>query len=244
MTTVASPVDAAPRIHVLGGFSVSVARRPVALPRNAQRLLGYLAVTGLEQPRDTVASQLWPQAVPDRAMSYLRTALWRVRQADRAIVRARRDSLSLCDPVEVDYDDLIARARHVLAGEVTGDGVLSLPLDLLEADLLPGWDEEWLLLDRERHRQLRIHALESLSETLTAKGQYARAIDAAYAAVRVEPLHESAHAALIAAHVAEGNRVEAVRQFQSYSLLLADEAGMTPSPRLAQLVGDLDDKER
>lgn len=243
MTIIDSPSEAAPRIHVLGGFSVSVARRPVALPRNAQRLLGYLAVTGLEQARDTIATQLWPQAAPERAMSYLRTALWRVRQADREIVLARRDSVSLCDPVEVDYAFLSTRARDIFADKVPEDGVLGFPLELLEADLLPGWDEEWLLLDRERHRQLRIHALESLSEMLTAKGLYARAIDAAYAAVRVEPLHESAHAALIAAHVAEGNRVEAIRQFKSYSLLLAGEAGMTPSPRLAQMLEPHGDRD-
>lgn len=239
MTTVAAAAEVAPRIHLLGGFSVSVARQPVALPRNAQRVLGYLAVTGVEQARDSVATHLWPEVVPERSMSYLRTALWRVRQAHQQIVRAKRDSLSLCELVEVDYDVVSARARDILAEKEPDDGVLGIPVDLLEADLLPGWDEEWLLLDRERHRQLRIHALESLSEMLTAKGLYALAIDAAYAAVRVEPLHESAHAALIAAHVAEGNRVEAMRQFRTYSHLLADETGMTPSPRLAHLVGEL-----
>jgi DNA-binding SARP family transcriptional activator len=49
--------------------------------------------------------------------------------------------------------------------------------DLLAKDLLPGWDEDWLQLERERHRQLRIHALEALSQRLTSGGQYAAAID-------------------------------------------------------------------
>ena len=152
-------------------------------------------------------------------------------------MRARRNTLSLCEPVEVGYDSLSARARDLFADEVPGEwrarSAPGPPGGGPAAGLGRG-----CALDRERHRQLRIHALESLSEMLTARGLYARAIDAAYAAWG-RALHESAHAALIAAHVAEGNRVEAVRQFNNYSVLLAGEAGMTPSPRLAQLLGDM-----
>jgi DNA-binding SARP family transcriptional activator len=237
MTTAAFPSAAAlPIIKLLGAFSVSVNHCSVALPSNAQRVLGFLAVTGLEQPRDSIAAHLWPGASPDRAMSNLRTALWRVRRAHPAIVRARRDSVRLEDGVAVDYDLLTARARQIIAENGSDESVIDLAPDLLEIELLPGWDEEWLLIDRERYRQLRIHALESLSCLLTTKGLFGRAIDVACAAIRVEPLHESAHAALIAAHIAEGNRTEAIRHFRSYSRLLADETGLAPSPRLEQLI--------
>src|SRR5262249_40788444 len=63
-------------------------------------------------------------------------------------------------------------------------------------------------------------------------GEYARAVDAAYAAIAVEPLYESAQAALIAAHLAEGNRIEAIRQFTAFRRLLYDETGLAPSPSL------------
>jgi DNA-binding SARP family transcriptional activator len=234
MTT--TTADAArPAIRVLGAFAVWVNGRSVALPSNGQRVLGFLAVTGLEQRRDAVATHLWPAAAPDRAMSNLRTALWRVRQADPAIVRACRESVRLGDAVEVDYDRLSAQARRLIAEEKPDDATVLEP-DRLEADLLPGWDEEWLLLERERYRQLRIHALETLSGLLTSRGLFARAIDMACAAIRIEPLHESAHAALIAAHLAEGNRTEAIRHFNSYSRLLADETGLAPSTLLSTLI--------
>jgi DNA-binding SARP family transcriptional activator len=237
MATAAFPsVDAVPSIRLLGAFSLSVDHGSVTLPSNAQRVLGFLAVTGLEQRRDSIATNLWPRASPDRAMSNLRTALWRVRRAHPAIVRARRDSVRLEDGVAVDYDLLTARARQIIAGDGRDESVIGLAPDLLEIELLPGWDEEWLLIDRERYRQLRIHALESLSCLLTTKGLFARAIDVACAAIRIEPLHESAHAALIAAHMAEGNRTEAIRHFRSYSRLLADETGLAPSPQLEQLI--------
>lgn len=235
MTTALLPT-ASPSIGLLGSFSVCVDHCTVALPSNAQRVLGYLAVSGLEQPRDSIATHLWPDAAPDRAMSNLRTALWRVRRAHPAIVRARRDSVRLEDDVSVDYELLTAKARQIIADDGPDESVIDLAPDLLEIELLPGWDEEWLLMDRERYRQLRIHALESLSGLLTARGLFGRAIDVACAAIRVEPLHESAHAALITAHMAEGNRTEAIRHFRSYSRLLAEETGLSPSPRLEHLL--------
>ncbi|WP_448004484.1 AfsR/SARP family transcriptional regulator [Agromyces bauzanensis] len=235
MTTALLPTASA-SIRLLGAFSVSIDHQAVALPTNAQRVLGYLAVSGLEQTRDSVATHLWPEATPDRAMSNLRTALWRVRRVHPAIVRARRDAVRLEDDVAVDYDLLTARARAIIADDGPDDSVLDLAPDLLEIELLPGWDEEWLLMDRERYRQLRIHALESLSGLLTAKGLFGRAIDVACAAIRVEPLHESAHAALISAHMAEGNRTEAIRHFRSYSRTLVEETGLSPSPQLERLL--------
>lgn len=234
--TTALLTSATRSIGLLGAFSMSVDHRSVALPSNAQRVLGFLAVSGLEQPRDSVATHLWPAATPDRAMSNLRTALWRVRRAHPAIIRARRDSVRLEDGVAVDYELLTAKARRIIAADGPDDAVIDVEPDLLEIELLPGWDEEWLLMDRERYRQLRIHALERLSELLTTKGLFGRAVDVAYAAIRVEPLHESAHAALIAAHMAEGNRTEAIRHFRSYARLLAEDAGLTPSLQLERLL--------
>lgn len=227
---------APPSIRLLGAFAVRVNNRSVVLPSNGQRVLGFLAVTGLEQRRDAVATHLWPAAAPERAMSNLRTALWRVRRAHPAIVRACRDSVRLDDAVEVDYDQMSTQARQLIADDVRHDVVTALEPDRLEADLLPGWDEEWLLIERERYRQLRIHALETLSGLLTARGLFARAIDVACAAIRVEPLHETAHAALISAHMAEGNRTEAIRHFHTYTRQLAAETGLSPSTHLAGLI--------
>ncbi len=55
-------------------------------------------------------------------------------------------------------------------------------------------------------------------------------------AVRVEPLRESAQQALIEAHLAEANYVEALRTFRGYARLIRHELGVNPSPRLCALV--------
>jgi SARP family transcriptional regulator, regulator of embCAB operon len=57
--------------------------------------------------------------------------------------------------------------------------------------------------------------------------------------VRAEPLRESARAALIQAHLAEGNQSEAVREFTRYRRLLDAELGLAPTPRLHRLLQHL-----
>jgi DNA-binding SARP family transcriptional activator len=237
-----SVLEQVPALRVIGGFELRVADRPVVLPTNARRLLAFLAVMGGAQRRDSVAGRLWSWTTDARARATLRTALWRVRQAHSDVVRTDRDVLALGPSVRLDLTESTARARALIDGvpgaEVVGaiGGAGLQGADLLGADLLPGWDEDWLQLERERHRQLRIHGLEALSRRLTADGHYAAAIDVAYRAIAAEPLRESAHRALIRAHLAEGDRVSAARQLDSYARLLDEQLGVRPSPALEELV--------
>ncbi|MGH8932083.1 MAG: AfsR/SARP family transcriptional regulator [Egibacteraceae bacterium] len=110
----------------------------------------------------------------------------------------------------------------------------------LTEQLLPHWvADDWVLLERERLRQLCLHGLEALCERLLAFGRHAEAVEAGLAAVHGEPLRESAHRMLISAHLAQGNRCEALREYLGYRRLLWDELGIEPSPLITQLVQGL-----
>jgi len=87
--------------------------------------------------------------------------------------------------------------------------------------------------------QLRLHALDALAERLTAAGRYSDATSAALAAVRAEPLRETAHAALINVYIAEGNRAEALAAYERYCALLQSQMALRPTPRMEALVKDL-----
>jgi DNA-binding SARP family transcriptional activator len=229
-------VGAGIALRILGGFGVWIGGHTVALPSNSQRVLGYLAVTCAEARRDVLAGRLWGWTSQARAQANLRTALWRIRRASPTLVAGRRYVVRIGTDVDVDFPQMMAQAHRLIDSPSASTDLLATPLRLLEGDLLPGWDEDWLLVDRERHRQLRMHALEALSRHLVESGEYGRAVDAAYAAIAVEPLYESAHAALIRAHLAEGNRTEAIRQFTAFRRMLYDETGLAPSPRLVAVL--------
>lgn len=228
---------AGPTLSVLGGFQLNSDGVTVRLPSNAQRVLGFLALSGTGQRRDVLAGRLWTNASQDRAQANLRTAVWRVRQRLPGVVDCSRESIELHPAVCVDYHAMTSLAERLLHHDVPEDELRQVSFGLLALDLLPGWDEDWLLIDRERHRQLRMHALEAMSTQLTDVGEYGLAIDCAYAAIGIEPLCESATHALLRACLAEGNRAEALRQFHLFKHLLADETGLRPSRRLMDVIG-------
>ena len=109
----------------------------------------------------------------------------------------------------------------------------------LSADLLPDLDDEWLVFERERFRDLRIHALERLSEQLSAIGEHADAVQCGLLAVEGEPLRESAHRALMRAYIAEENRASALQQFQVLERRLDSELQVGPSIATMELALEL-----
>jgi DNA-binding SARP family transcriptional activator len=71
-----------------------------------------------------------------------------------------------------------------------------------------------------------------MAKRLTLAGRHGEAVAAGLAAVRAEPLRESAHGALIDAHLAAGNRAAARHQFEQCRRILLDELGLEPSDSL------------
>ena len=140
--------------------------------------------------------------------------------------------LALDAGVTVDVREAARHAQRLI--DASAD--VCTPGALLRGELLPDWYDDWLIIERERFRQLRLHGLEALSERLLALERYGEAAETALSAIAGEPLRESAHRALIRVHLAEGNPSEALRHFELFRRMLADELGLPPSPRLATLM--------
>jgi DNA-binding SARP family transcriptional activator len=95
------------------------------------------------------------------------------------------------------------------------------------------------VIERERLRQLCLHALERLSADARAEGDYAQATEAGLGAVALEPLRESANRVVIEAYLAEDNASEAIRHYRLFERLLESKLGLRPSPRLQELMTTL-----
>jgi DNA-binding SARP family transcriptional activator len=223
------------RLSLLPSFDVQVGQRSVPLSSSAQRLVAFLALVDTPVGRPYTAGMLWPETTTKRANANLRSSLWRAQRACRQLITATVHHLGLGAKVVVDVRTARDYARRLIQPSSADDPGLDMR-PYLTVDLLPGWYDDWVLVERERYYQLRLHAIEALCHQLTAAGHHAEAIDAGLAAVRAEPLRESAHKALIRAHLAEGNRWEAVRQYQRCRRLLLDELGLEPSPALRALL--------
>ena len=222
-------------LQLLDSFELTCGSRRLELPLPAQRLLAFLALHDRPMLRGFVAGTLWLDSNEAHAAGSLRSALWRTRRVGLRLVEARGRRLELASVVAVDVRTVVAWARRVLdpATELRGADVAPI---WRPGQLLPDWYEDWVEIERARLRELRAHALEALCHRLTAAGRFGEATEAGLAAVRDEPLRESAHRGLIGVHLAEGNRAAALHQYRAFAHLLRDEVGMSPSSRMEQLM--------
>jgi len=222
--------SSAPRseLRLLEGFELTVDGRPRVLPPSAERLVAYLALQHRPVVRSHVAGVLWGERMEERASACLRSAIWRANASgDARIVDANRTRVALSPAVSVDARVAVAAAHAQLTGGSPVDPVM------LTGDLLPGWYDDWVMVERERMRQLCLSAMEQMAQSLLDAGQVSLAIEAALCVVTADPLRESAQRVLIEAHVASGNRGEALRQFDRCRDLLRAELGLQPGEAVA-----------
>jgi DNA-binding SARP family transcriptional activator len=226
------------RLTLIGSFALRRGSQELAIAPSGQRLIALLALRNRPVGRLHVAETLWPDYPTERVLADLRTALWRVNQSSDQVIDASPSCLRLGPGIEVDVRNLMASAR-LLNHAAIGSQALDLDLvDLrdLTGELLPSWDDDWVQDEREALRQTRLHLLENLAMALSASGSHTDAIQTALAAIRLEPLRETAHRILIQIHLAEGNWSEAHRQFERCRRLFREELGIEPSNSMHRLL--------
>jgi DNA-binding SARP family transcriptional activator len=215
-------------VHVLGGFAVLADGVGRLLPTPSQRVASFLAVRTTPASRTTAAGTLWPEIGHDHALANLRTALWRLRRAAPGLIRQVGGGLQLSSDARVDLHESRSLAESILSGTVAPDATRDAGRHLA-SDLLPDLDDDWLVFERERYRELRVHALERLCDLLSGLRAHADAVQCGLLAVEGEPLRESAHRALMHAYLAEGNPARALQQFSELERRLETELQVAPS---------------
>lgn len=226
------------QVGLLGEFGASLEGAPTDLPMCSQRLIAFLALNrGPPTARGHVAATLWPDLVEDRGTANLRSTIWRLRRQAPGLLEADESHVALCGGVEVD-EHALTRLADACATLQPED--LDRLRDLcLRGELLPSWLDEWVLPHQDRVRQVRLQALEQMTTLLTEAGDLSKAVRAGLAAIASDPLRESAYRALIGAHLADGNKAEALRLYGTFRTLLLDHAGCEPSPLIDRLVGTI-----
>lgn len=227
------PVHDLPHLELLDGFRLHHAGTTIRVQPSAQRLLALLALHDRPLQRSYVAGRLWTDSPQETANANLRTSLWRLRHPSCRLVQATSSDVAMAGGVLIDVRDAAARAERVLGGRAEEGDLRAL---VRAGELLPDLYDDWIVIERERFRQLRLHALERLCEQCQDSGHFAEAAEAGLAAIATDPLRESAHRVLIRSYLAEGNVGEAARDYRFYRDLAREELGIEPSPGLRGLI--------
>ena len=221
------------RLTLLGGFELRRGNAPILLAAGPQRVVAFVALHLRPLRRGYVSGSLWPNATEARAAASLRSAMWRI-QRHLPLLTTIGDQVALASGVQIDLREASAAAQTLVdVRDLDGVGV---DRSLLTLELLPGWYDDWVLIERERWRQARLHALEVRCEMLAEAGRFGEALEVGLEALATDPLRESAHRALVRVHLAEGNVAEARRQYRLCEELLRQDLGVSPSESMLELL--------
>ncbi len=231
-------------IRLLGQFDVRRDGLPVEIAsRPAQALLAYLALNaGRPIRREKLAGLLWPDSSEENARTYLRQALWRVRKAiGESYLPADRMTVSF-EPDE----DCRLDAAMLEEEPATGWSAESLieAVAPYQGDLLPGFYEEWVTLERERLRALYERRMDQLVELLAGAARWGEILNWAERWIAMGGAPEPAYRALMQAHASAGNLTSVKSVYQRCAMALEEELGVAPSKETTTLYQRLISGER
>ena len=184
------------------------------------------------------AALLTPHLEPESARGSLRMELrWLRDRAPADLVADDGTTLRLAPHVTVDVEEVEALAARV-AGQPD-----PLPdqvdTERLSRELLPRWDDDWLVPERARLRDRSLNALDDRARAFAARGDRDAALATAHRALRTDPLRKSTVAVLIEMCLDQGNQAQAASTYLDFRKHLRRELGIEPSPQLRALVSRL-----
>lgn len=231
-------------IRLLGGFCVvaGAEQRHLFIPPRAAKLFTYcLFHRECWHSREHLIDLFWPDVPLEQARSCLNSTLSRLRQAfppdvGSVLVAEGREAFSLAEGLKLSVDvDLfihVVRIDRLSSSEPTltenEATQLKEALDLYRGDLLPGWYDDWVLIERERLRHIYIVGLSQLMGHFSHTGALELAIAYGRRLLVLEPLQESVHRSMMQLFMRTGHRAAAFKQYAQCCNLLKEELGVKP----------------
>lgn len=234
-------------LSVLGKPSILLSGEPVTNlgTSKVQALFYYLAVTGEEHERSELAALLWGADSDEKAKNSLRVALASLRKilADyldvtrQTIAFKAESSFWLDVNAFAEYIDAYDKDPNPSASEALSQAVSLYRGDFLEdffIDSSPAF-EDWLLTEREHHRQLAIRLLRTVAADLQQQRRYRDARDALVRLLELEPWEEETHFALMETLSRLGDFNSALAQYHTCTSILQAELAVEPMPETTAL---------
>lgn len=223
------------RVYAFGPLRIERDGVPVADGGKAQRkpldLLGLLAASGGRPLAAEVAiDQLWPSLDADAPKASLAMALSRLRKllGLAEAVQFHEGRLSL-HPALV-WCDVGAFDSQADAAEQGDDDAVDALCAIYTAPLMPGNSQPPLVLARRDQLAQRFaRVVEEAALRPLGRGDAARAVHWLRRACELDPLSEPLTRALMRAHLAHGDRAEALRSFDRCRLALQAAMNIQPS---------------
>ena len=222
-------------VRLLGSFEAKLNGEPMEISsRPAQSLLAYLILNPHKSfRREYLAGLLWPDSDETNARNNLRQTLWRLR-------KSVGEKFFLTDKVSVGFNP---QSNYWLDADLLQNGVDDTAsaetaireVTAYEGRLLPGFYDEWVMLEQERFQALYEDRMQRLLDRLVEESHWREACEWAERWIAQGLTPEPAYRALMTAHAGLGDQAGVAAVFQRCAEALDKELGVEPSAETQHL---------
>lgn len=229
------------KVRLLGTFEVAEKDCSIQISgRLSQSLFAYLILnSGVLHRREKIAAMLWPDTPDIKARENLRHALWRIRKVLPLNPKAEylfTDDFVITFNTSAEYWLDVTVLKTVAQCKCTDD--LISALSVYQGELLPGFYEEWVMLEREYLDSVFEHNMARLMAILQAEHRWLDILDWGERWLAFGGRPEPAYRALMLAHKAEGEMSKVADTYARCVRSLA-EIGLEPSEQTRDLYDNL-----
>ena len=237
------------QLALLGGFQAHAAGQQIDIPGRKERgLLAFLAIpAGEARSREKLAGLLWSDRGDAQARESLKQAIFKLRRS----LDGAQPSPLLADREFVGLEKTAVTVDVAEFEQLIGEGTiesLSRATALYRGDLLDGLDlrdaafDEWLLMERQRLRDLARETLAKLVDWHMSAGAHDQAAAAARRLLAIDSLREVTHRALMQIYAAQGQTALALKQYRLCRDALEVELGVRPEAETERLYRSIQEK--
>jgi WD40 repeat protein/class 3 adenylate cyclase len=230
------------QIRLLGQFDVRIDGKRVAISsRVGQSLFAYLVLTaGIPHRREKLAGMFWPDTSDENSRKNLRNELWRIRKAINA-QQATESEYLLADEFTLTFNHDAEYWLDVSQMERPDLDLQSLTsnLSLYQGELVPGFYDDWIVLERERIQAIFESRMEQLLEQLVVAERWIAIQEWGERWLAFGKAPEPAYRALMLASGVHGDMAKVTSLYQRCTDDLQEHLGVKPSAETRALYDGL-----
>ena len=231
------------QIQLLGQFEVRADGKHISIAsRPAQSLFAFLILTaGTAHRREKLAGMFWPETSDETSRKNLRQELWRIRKAVSSVPQPAGIDYLLADEFTLGFN---RDAEYWLDVAQLERPNLDLPallsnLSAYQGELLPGFYEDWIALERERIQSVFEARMGQLLDQLIAAERWIAVQEWSERWLSFGNTPESAYRALMLASGVRGDIAKVAAIYQRCTDELRERFGVEPSAETRALYDGL-----
>lgn len=211
--------------------------------RQAQSLLAYLAINaGIGHRREKLAGMLWPAISEADARRNLRWVLWQIRKEfpEQSFLRSDDIQISISIDPQVLIDVQVFKQKLPVNWSV--ESLIQI-LSVYEGELLPGFYDDWVILEREHLRTIFETRLNLLLDRLVLTQSWRDVLDWGERGLKQLGPSEPVFRAMMRAYAGVGDLGGVSQVFHRCYETLLQELGVEPSEETLKLFHQLTEWE-